>query len=449
MTPGLKNHAELSPKLAASFAGGLAIVVGGAVLAGWALDIAALKSVLPGWVAVKPNTAVCFILIGVATLFSRPPPTLNPPLSSVLFRLGRLCALLTGLIGFLTLCELVFHWDPGFDQWLFREPAGTVGTSIPGRMAPDAALCFVLLAGAVWMTSGSRQSRGALFASAIGGLVVTALACSALLTYATPALGAFGWWGLTIMAVPTAATFAALGLAVISITWPQGRMSWALSKRITVLFGCGLALLVTIGLNNSRSQVRLRETGGMLAQSEEVLGGISAIMSEVAHAQNHTRGFVITGDERFLQSYLSSVTSCRDAVAAQRRLIAGDPDQLRQFARLEPQVTESLQWFRQVIDASRGGMSDATRRAMVSHGEDLMDNLQATSGQIESQDRQFIEQLKRVSESVARLSYSVISIGTLTSIVIFLTVLSELNRAEAKRNRAEGALRDTNEYLEN
>jgi len=36
------------------------------VLAGYAFDLAPLRSGLPGFVAMVPNTAVCFILAGVA-----------------------------------------------------------------------------------------------------------------------------------------------------------------------------------------------------------------------------------------------------------------------------------------------------------------------------------------------------------------------------------------------
>src|SRR5262245_38125047 len=44
------------------------MVVGSGVLnlIGWAFDISALKSVIPGQVAMNPATAVCFILLGLA-----------------------------------------------------------------------------------------------------------------------------------------------------------------------------------------------------------------------------------------------------------------------------------------------------------------------------------------------------------------------------------------------
>src|ERR1039457_20427 len=73
-----RNRQIVSPRLWTSVAGALAVIVGGMVLVGWALDIAALKSILPGCVSMKPNTAIAFILTGIALLFhSLLPLTLN------------------------------------------------------------------------------------------------------------------------------------------------------------------------------------------------------------------------------------------------------------------------------------------------------------------------------------------------------------------------------------
>jgi hypothetical protein len=46
----------------------LTILLGVGVLAGWALHIESLKTVLPNYVSMKPNTALCFALSGTALL---------------------------------------------------------------------------------------------------------------------------------------------------------------------------------------------------------------------------------------------------------------------------------------------------------------------------------------------------------------------------------------------
>ena len=48
----------------------VAIAVGMSVLIGWEFDVALLKSVVPGKVAMRPNTAICFMLAGFALLLS-------------------------------------------------------------------------------------------------------------------------------------------------------------------------------------------------------------------------------------------------------------------------------------------------------------------------------------------------------------------------------------------
>ena len=91
-----------------------------------------------------------------------------------LAQISRACALLAGLIGLLSLAEYAFAWNPGFDQWLFPEPPGAVGTSHPGRMAPDTAICFVLLAVGGEFSRRAGESSPALGVTVtLGALVAT------------------------------------------------------------------------------------------------------------------------------------------------------------------------------------------------------------------------------------------------------------------------------------
>ena len=85
------------------------LLVGLLVLAGWALKIEALTSVLPGLTSMKPNTALCFVLAAVA-LAQRQRHSL---------RLG--CAAVMIVLGGLSLAQDVSGADFGVDQLLFRD----------------------------------------------------------------------------------------------------------------------------------------------------------------------------------------------------------------------------------------------------------------------------------------------------------------------------------------
>jgi len=416
--------------------GALALAVGSAVLLGWALDVAALKSILPGWVSMKPNTAVAFILTGVSLLTFPPPAARRPPLLS---RLSRICALFAGLIGLLTLGEYVFGWNPGFDQWLFREAAGTVGTSYPGRMAPDSALCFVMLAAGMEATRALRQRNRLLTGTVLlGGLVVT-VALAAISTYFTPGFGAFGWWGLTNMALPTAALFAVLGGALIAVAWQTGDLNWSLGRKTTAAYAGGLTLVVLLGIHTSRSALWQAETARRVMLGEQVSDAISDVLAEAAMAQIHTRGYVITSGDRYLQSQQAESGHCRAKLAVLRQLVV-DPAQQARSARLEAQVNELLQWYPQVIAADRTGSAATVRRDMVNQGEDLMDGVRALIVEMEAAEQRMLEEHHRQAQDVARFTQVIITTGTLVSLIVFLSVLWGLNQSEKRRQQVLATL---------
>lgn len=122
---------------------------------GWALDIPALKSVAPGLVTMKANTALCFVFIGAA-LWLLQVKRRNAPH-------GPLMAALLGLgvfgIGLLTLLEYLLRRDLGIDQVLFKELSDAVLTSSPGRMAFNTAINFTLTGLALFLLASPKKDR--------------------------------------------------------------------------------------------------------------------------------------------------------------------------------------------------------------------------------------------------------------------------------------------------
>jgi uncharacterized membrane protein len=100
------------------------------VLAGWLLDKPLLKSVLPGQVAIKVNTAIGFALAALALWLLE-----DRTAASWRRRVVLGCALVVAALGAVSVAEYLLGTNLGLDQLFFREPAGALGTSHPGRMA--------------------------------------------------------------------------------------------------------------------------------------------------------------------------------------------------------------------------------------------------------------------------------------------------------------------------
>jgi PAS domain S-box-containing protein len=185
----------------------LAIVTGAVVLAGWALDVPLLKTILPASVPMKANTALAFILAGTALMLAGRPT-------------GRAAGAGVLLLGAATLSEYVVGWDLRLDELLFRDPETPFRG--PGRMALATAIAFVALGTALLAgtSSDARRRRGA---EVLSGVV-------ALLAVFTIERYAVGITPITSspMALPTALLLAALSLGVIASvpdSWVVARLA--------------------------------------------------------------------------------------------------------------------------------------------------------------------------------------------------------------------------------
>ncbi|MFQ5642279.1 MAG: response regulator, partial [Thiogranum sp.] len=188
--------------------GGLtSLLLGGVVLLGWYTRNTSLIQVNPAFVAMQYNTALGFLLSGAGLL----------ALAGKALRTTTVLGGITLLIGVLTLIEYVSGIDLHIDQ-LFMQHYIAVGTSNPGRMAPNTALCFSLTGSALLIGALLRPGPRSLAWIATLGATIIGLGIVAFSGYFIGVESAYGWGHLTRMAIHTAAGFVMLGSALITLS---------------------------------------------------------------------------------------------------------------------------------------------------------------------------------------------------------------------------------------
>jgi len=121
--------------LAASF---WCITVGIAMMTLWLVEPVDIAEQFPSLFGMKFNAALAFALMGVALIMTMHGLRIVPVLMMAV----------VVLYGTLSLFQHLFGIDAGIDR-LLHQPFVQIGTSLPGRIAPNTALCFMLIGSAI------------------------------------------------------------------------------------------------------------------------------------------------------------------------------------------------------------------------------------------------------------------------------------------------------------
>jgi signal transduction histidine kinase len=181
-------------------------------LAGWAFDIAVLRSILQGHVAMTPLTAMCFILAGSSLWFQR-----HETQHKLVIGAARACAVAVMLLAALRLLEYATGLGVGLDQVEFPS------RSAANRMAPSTAFNFILIGLSLGlldfqMRRGYWPAQFLALASATGSTF-------SLLGYAYGASPCYGIASSNAMALDAAVTFHILALGILAARPARGIMA--------------------------------------------------------------------------------------------------------------------------------------------------------------------------------------------------------------------------------
>jgi PAS domain S-box-containing protein len=209
-----KSWTQLLPRVASA----TAVIVGSLVLIGWVLDVAALRTFIPGVTnPMVASTAFFFILIGASLWLLR-----DEEASSRRRLAGRACAVVVALIGLLKLGEYTFGWDLGIDQTLLTKDAGP----FPGQMAFPSAVSFVLIGAALVLLDMERPSGRAPAETLTLMAALFPLLGLVGRLYDVPTLSRLVG-GTVVMALHTAVTFSIVCAGILAARPSRGLMKIA------------------------------------------------------------------------------------------------------------------------------------------------------------------------------------------------------------------------------
>ena len=131
-----------------------------------------------------------------------------------------------------------------------------------------------------------------------------------------------------------------------------------------------------------------RVAADLVSHTLEVMQEVEGVLSTLKDAETGQRGFLLTGEERYLEPYVAARTALPGEVRALRGLMADNPQQLQRVDTLEQLETDILEELEQIIATRRAGdVAGAVARVRTDRGKAAMDRARAVVAEIETEEQ--------------------------------------------------------------
>jgi PAS domain S-box-containing protein len=193
---------------------------------------------------------------------------------------------------------------------------------------------------------------------------------------------------------------------------------------------------------------QLTHAHALVDHTHEVLGELEGLRTSVAHVESAMRGFVLTGDPRFLPS--AEAEAEPDAhLSRLRQLIADNPDQIGRLSAITPIVEARLAHAHEAIRLRREqGLSAAQAQIAKGEGSSLSAEIERRIRELAQAERDLLEsrtrQTAQVQSGVWVIGGLLIFLVATIALAAFLTTRQQrvaTERAEAKSHEAEQRFR--------
>ena len=224
--------------------------------------------------------------------------------------------------------------------------------------------------------------------------------------------------------------------------------TYKLRDAAVIGFGLTLAVLLVGGLLGYINAGRLAENSQWVAHTHEVIGELEALLSTLKDAETGQRGYLLTEDEKYLESYDDALQRVGAEVARLKELTSDNPDQQARLAVLDKKMGVRLDELKQTVALMKKGDRPAALKVVRSGtGKTHMDELRREIAIMQQAEHDLLR--KRADESAISYHTTVLSIllPAIIGVVLVGVVFYLSQRNIRQRQRAAEVLAEQKERL--
>ena len=172
-----------------------------------------------------------------------------------------------------------------------------------------------------------------------------------------------------------------------------------------VAFLIAISAVILIALASQRALEMRSSSAAQVTQTLTVLERLESLLSGLKDAESGQRGFLLTGDEAYLDIYTAEKATLPDAIERLREVSHDDPEQQQRIDLLQRLSDEKIAEMEQTIAIRRAGEIGASLAIVrTERGKSIMDRIRELVATMDGEARELLEQRQREWQQAAQLS---------------------------------------------
>ncbi|MGL5063055.1 MAG: CHASE3 domain-containing protein, partial [Microcoleus sp.] len=212
-------------------------------------------------------------------------------------------------------------------------------------------------------------------------------------------------------------------------------------KKIVTGFGLAAAILAAVGWVSYRSLREQIKTSQQSIHSKNVSEKLESILSLISNAESGQRGYLLTGNERYLEPYRTAIENVEEEIRVLQELTVDRPEYQRQISTLEPLIIKELSLIQETIKLRTTQELDPVVESIkIGQGNSLMDYIRSEIGSMQERENQWFQDRSIAAAASSRKTVFAFSGGLLLSFLVLAVIYYLIYREIALRYLTEKGL---------
>ncbi|UNU26161.1 sensor histidine kinase [Microcoleus vaginatus] len=215
-------------------------------------------------------------------------------------------------------------------------------------------------------------------------------------------------------------------------------MKQSLTPQITAGIGMVVALLIFNAATSYRNTLKLLENEHWVSHTHQVLTELEATLSTLKDAETGQRGYLLTGEERYLEPYHSAIARINKQVVGLQQLTADNKRQQQRLRDLKIAIDAKLAELEGTINLRRTQHLEAALQEVKSgRGKQIMGGIRQQIAAMTAEETQLLQQRARESKRSAHWTILSFTVAALVNFLLMVLVYYLVKRDRTLRDNAE------------